>query len=52
MGITRRKTRQIHVGDVAVGGDAPVVVQSMCSTDTRDIQASLKQINRLAEVGC
>ena len=52
MGITRRKTRQIHVGNVAVGGDAPVVVQSMCSTDTRDIQASLKQMNRLAEVGC
>ena len=52
MGIIRRKTRQIRVGNVAVGGDAPVVVQSMCSTDTRDIQASLKQINRLAEVGC
>jgi (E)-4-hydroxy-3-methylbut-2-enyl-diphosphate synthase len=52
MGITRRKTRKIHVGNVAVGGDAPVVVQSMCSTDTRDIRASLEQISRLAEVGC
>jgi (E)-4-hydroxy-3-methylbut-2-enyl-diphosphate synthase len=40
------------VGNVAVGGDAPVVVQSMCITDTRDISGSLQQINRLAEVGC
>ena len=52
MRITRRETRKIHVGNVAVGGDAPVVVQSMCSTDTRDIRASLQQISRLAEVGC
>jgi (E)-4-hydroxy-3-methylbut-2-enyl-diphosphate synthase len=52
MRIKRRETRKIHVGNVAVGGDAPVVVQSMCSTDTRDIRASLQQINRLAEVGC
>ena len=52
MGITRRKTRQIHVGSVPVGGDAPVVVQSMCNTDTRDIPATLEQIRRLAEVGC
>jgi (E)-4-hydroxy-3-methylbut-2-enyl-diphosphate synthase len=52
MGITRKKTRKIQVGNVAVGGDAPVVVQSMCSTDTRDIRASLQQIHRLAEVGC
>ena len=52
MGITRRETRKIYVGNVAVGGDAPVVVQSMCSTDTRDIRASLQQISRLAEVGC
>lgn len=52
MGITRRETRKIYVGNVAVGGDAPVVVQSMCSTDTRDIRATLQQISRLAEVGC
>ncbi|MEJ2429740.1 MAG: flavodoxin-dependent (E)-4-hydroxy-3-methylbut-2-enyl-diphosphate synthase [Deltaproteobacteria bacterium] len=52
MAITRRETRKIHVGNVAIGGDAPIVVQSMCSTDTRDIRASLRQINRLAEVGC
>ena len=52
MEIKRRETRKIHIGNVAIGGDAPVVVQSMCSTDTRDIRASLQQINRLAEVGC
>lgn len=52
MGIRRKETRKIYVGNVAVGGDAPVVVQSMCNTDTRDIRASLLQINRLAEVGC
>ena len=52
MTITRRETRKIHVGNVAIGGNAPIVVQSMCSTDTRDIRASLQQINRLAEVGC
>jgi (E)-4-hydroxy-3-methylbut-2-enyl-diphosphate synthase len=52
MGIRRKETRKIYVGNVAVGGDAPVVVQSMCNTDTRDIHASLQQINRLAEVGC
>lgn len=52
MSITRKKTHQLHVGTVLVGGDAPIVVQSMCSTDTRDIRATVEQINRLAEVGC
>ena len=52
MGIRRKETRKIFVGNVAVGGDAPIVVQSMCSTDTRDIAATLQQINRLTEVGC
>ena len=52
MSFPRKKTRQIHIGTVPVGGDAPVVVQSMCNTDTRDISVTLEQINRLAEVGC
>ena len=52
MRITRRETRKIHIGNVAVGGDSPIVVQSMCSTDTRDVPATLQQISRLAEVGC
>ncbi|MGE4301683.1 MAG: flavodoxin-dependent (E)-4-hydroxy-3-methylbut-2-enyl-diphosphate synthase [Victivallaceae bacterium] len=48
----RRKTRSIHVGGVAVGGDAPVSVQSMTNTDTRDAAATLDQIGRLAAAGC
>jgi (E)-4-hydroxy-3-methylbut-2-enyl-diphosphate synthase len=52
MKISRRKARQIRVGSVAVGGDAPIVVQSMCNTDTRNVEATLSQIRRLAEAGC
>ncbi|MBI2941840.1 MAG: flavodoxin-dependent (E)-4-hydroxy-3-methylbut-2-enyl-diphosphate synthase [Chloroflexi bacterium] len=48
----RRKTRVVVIGGVAVGGDAPVRVQSMCDTDTRDVQATVDQIYRLEEVGC
>ena len=47
-----RTTRRIHVGPVAIGGGAPVSVQSMCNTDTRDSTATLAQIGRLAEAGC
>jgi len=52
MKVSRRKTRQIRVGNVPVGGGAPIVVQSMCNTDTRDVGATLAQIGRLAEAGC
>src|SRR5215472_5553005 len=52
MHITRRKTRQIRVGSVKIGGDAPVSVQSMCSTDTRDVAATVDQIRQLEAVGC
>lgn len=48
----KKATRQIHVGPVAIGGDAPCSVQSMCSTDTRDVAATIAQINGLAAVGC
>ncbi|HXE95261.1 MAG TPA: flavodoxin-dependent (E)-4-hydroxy-3-methylbut-2-enyl-diphosphate synthase [Dongiaceae bacterium] len=48
----KKPTRQIHVGSIAVGGDAPCSVQSMCSTDTRDIPATIAQIRELADVGC
>lgn len=44
--------RQIHVGDVAIGGGAPVSVQSMTNTDTRDAEATLGQIRSLAAYGC
>ncbi|HUY75426.1 MAG TPA: flavodoxin-dependent (E)-4-hydroxy-3-methylbut-2-enyl-diphosphate synthase [Ktedonobacterales bacterium] len=48
----RRKTRQIHVGNVLIGGDAPVAVQSMTTMYTRDVEASVAQILRLEDVGC
>lgn len=50
--IKRRKTKQISIGNVKIGGDAPISVQSMCNTDTRDVEASLRQINQLADAGC
>lgn len=49
--IPRRKTRQIMVGDVAVGGDAPISVQSMTNTETCDVEATLEQISRLVKAG-
>ena len=45
-------TRQIHVGPVPVGGGAPVSIQSMCSTKTDDVSATVDQILRLEEAGC
>ena len=50
--INRRKTRRIMIGSVPVGGDAPVMVQSMCNTDTRDPEATGRQIAALARAGC
>lgn len=50
--INRRKSKQISIGKVKVGGDAPISVQSMCNTDTRDVKATLNQINELAAAGC
>ena len=49
--IERRKTRQIHVGKVAVGGNAPISVQSMTNTPTDDVAMTLKQIHALEEAG-
>jgi len=48
----RRKSRTIKIGPVAVGGDNPVVVQSMTNTDTRNVSATVAQIKRLEEAGC
>jgi (E)-4-hydroxy-3-methylbut-2-enyl-diphosphate synthase len=50
--IERRPTRQIHVGKVPVGGDAPVTVQSMTVTKTADVEGTLQQIYALAAAGC
>ena len=49
---TRRPTRAIFVGPVQIGGGAPVVVQSMTNTDTREVEPTLAQIRRLAAAGC
>ena len=49
---TRRVSKQIQVGNVAVGGDARVTVQSMTKTDTRDVAATVEQIRGLQEAGC
>lgn len=46
------KTKQIKVGNVLIGGGAPIVIQSMTNTDTRDVVATLKQINELYNAGC
>lgn len=48
----RRETRKIRVGTVEIGGNAPISVQSMTKTDTRDILATVRQIHELEEVGC
>ena len=50
--IKRKKTRPVFVGGIQVGGDAPVVVQSMTCTDTRDVQATVGQIRAMEEAGC
>ncbi len=48
----RRVTRQLHVGDVAVGGGAPITIQSMTTTKTADVEGTLQQIYALAGAGC
>jgi (E)-4-hydroxy-3-methylbut-2-enyl-diphosphate synthase len=48
----RKKTRKVWVGKVAIGGDAPISVQSMTKTNTGDVSATIKQIKRLEKAGC
>ncbi|MCQ2738609.1 MAG: flavodoxin-dependent (E)-4-hydroxy-3-methylbut-2-enyl-diphosphate synthase [bacterium] len=50
--MNRRKSKQICIGNVKIGGDAPISVQSMCNTDTRDVKKTVEQINELASAGC
>ena len=52
MTFERKKTRQIHIGPVAIGGGAPISVQSMTNTKTTDTEATLAQIRALAAAGC
>ncbi len=50
--IKRKRTRVISVGNVKIGGDNPVIVQSMTNTKTKDVDATISQINRLISAGC
>lgn len=50
--INRRLTKQIQIGGLKIGGDAPVSIQSMTNTDTRDTEATIAQIKRLEDAGC
>lgn len=50
--ITRKITRQVSIGNVPIGGNAPIAVQSMTNTYTQDIKATVSQIKRLEEAGC
>jgi len=50
--MTRRKTRKIGVGNLFIGGNSPISVQSMTNTDTRDIRSTVNQIRRLERAGC
>lgn len=50
--LQRRKTRQVMVGNVPIGGDAPVAVQSMTTSDTRDVEKTIFQIAELVVAGC
>lgn len=50
--IKRRKSKEILIGNVKIGNNNPISVQSMCNTDTRDIEATSRQIKELADAGC
>lgn len=50
--LKRRKSRSVKIGDVLIGGGFPVAVQSMTTTDTRDVEATVGQINQLFDAGC
>ena len=51
-GTKRRKTREVLVGHVGVGGSNPVRIQSMTTSSTRDVEATIDQVMRLADAGC
>ncbi len=50
--IKRRKTREVRVGNLVIGGNHPISVQSMTNTDTRDVKSTLEQVKKLEEAGC
>ncbi|MBS5788061.1 MAG: flavodoxin-dependent (E)-4-hydroxy-3-methylbut-2-enyl-diphosphate synthase [Clostridioides difficile] len=52
MSYKRKKTREVTVGNIKIGGENPISVQSMTNTDTRDAKATIEQINKLEKAGC
>ena len=50
--LIRRKTREISVGNVKIGGTAPISIQSMTNTDTHNVEATIAQIKALEAAGC
>ncbi len=52
MSYSRRKTREVSLGSIKIGGDNPIAVQSMTNTDTRDAKKTIEQIKKLEEAGC
>lgn len=50
--IKRRKTRVVKIGNILIGGDNPIAIQSMCNTKTSDVDATVKQILELEDAGC
>lgn len=52
MSIIRRRSKKIKVGDIFIGGKAPISIQSMTTTDTKDVKATVSQIKKLASLGC
>ena len=50
--MTRENTRKVMVGNVQIGGQNKVVIQSMCNTKTKDVEATVKQILKLEKLGC
>ncbi|MBI5060130.1 flavodoxin-dependent (E)-4-hydroxy-3-methylbut-2-enyl-diphosphate synthase [candidate division KSB1 bacterium] len=52
VGARRKGIREVRIGSVTIGGDYPVAIQSMCTTDTRDVRTTLNEIRRLEEAGC
>ncbi len=50
--MSRMKTREVRIGDRVIGGDNPILIQSMCNTKTEDVEATVAQILRLEQAGC
>jgi len=50
--IRRKQTKAVHIGNLTIGGNHDIVIQSMCNTDTRDVKSTVNQILELEKAGC